>query len=49
MADFTDTVKACLPEIPWTLTDVEVAQRRDLRSQRIFTVDAEDTKGLLIC
>lgn len=50
MADFTDAVKACLPEIPWTLTDVEVAQRRDLRSQRVFTIDAEGAKGnLKVC
>lgn len=45
MADFSEAVKACLPEMPWVLTDVEVSQRRDLRSQRVFTIDAKDAKG----
>ena len=45
MASFSEAVKACLPEMPWVLTDVEVSQRRDLRSQRVFTIDAQDAKG----
>jgi protein SSD1 len=47
MSDFNDAVKACLPEMPWTLTDVEVAQRRDLRSQRVFTIDTRNANGKL--
>jgi exoribonuclease R len=47
MASFSEAVKACLPELPWGLTDVEVSQRRDLRSQRVFTIDARDAKGEL--
>ncbi|KAI8577090.1 hypothetical protein K450DRAFT_253600 [Umbelopsis ramanniana AG] len=46
MANFSEAVKACLPELPWVLTDVEVSQRRDLRSQRVFTIDAQDAKVL---
>jgi exoribonuclease R len=46
MSDFNDAVKACLPQGPFQLTDVEVAQRRDLRSQRVFTIDSKGTKIL---
>ncbi|KAJ2962612.1 hypothetical protein NQZ79_g2269 [Umbelopsis isabellina] len=44
MSDFSDAVKACLPQTPFALSDIEIAQRRDLRSQRVFTIDSKGTK-----
>jgi protein SSD1 len=44
MSDFSDAVKACLPQTPFELSDIEIAQRRDLRSQRVFTINSKGTK-----
>lgn len=44
MSDFNDAVKACLPQTPFELSEIEIAQRRDLRSQRVFTIDSNGTK-----
>lgn len=44
--DFTDNVLKCLPPLPWTIPERELEIRKDLRNERVFTVDAETAKDL---
>ncbi|KAJ7591044.1 SSD1 protein [Mycena floridula] len=44
--DFTDNVLKCLPPIPWTIPEREFELRKDLRGERIFTIDPETAKDL---
>ncbi|CAL1700717.1 unnamed protein product [Somion occarium] len=44
--DFTDNVLKCLPPIPWTIPEREFEVRKDLRSERVFSVDPDDAKDL---
>ena len=37
--DFSEKVLACLPQLPWTITDADVARRTDLRHLDICSVD----------
>ncbi|KZO93722.1 RNB-domain-containing protein [Calocera viscosa TUFC12733] len=44
--DFSDNVLKCLPPLPWTIPDREYETRRDLRSDRVFTIDPSTAKDL---
>jgi protein SSD1 len=44
--EFTDNVMKCLPPIPWTIPERELEVRKDLRQERIFTIDPETAKDL---
>ncbi|KAG6816929.1 hypothetical protein H0H87_001631 [Tephrocybe sp. NHM501043] len=44
--DFTENVLKCLPPLPWTIPERELEVRKDLRSERIFTIDPETAKDL---
>ncbi|KAI0081758.1 RNB-domain-containing protein [Panus rudis PR-1116 ss-1] len=44
--DFTENVLKCLPPIPWTIPEREFEIRKDLRSERVFTIDPTDAKDL---
>ncbi|KAI0660998.1 hypothetical protein C8Q70DRAFT_912537 [Cubamyces menziesii] len=44
--DFTDNVMKCLPPTPWTIPEREFDVRKDLRAERVFTIDPEDAKDL---
>ncbi|KAG5638203.1 hypothetical protein H0H81_001300 [Sphagnurus paluster] len=44
--DFTDNVLKCLPPFPWTIPEREFELRKDLRNERIFTIDPETAKDL---
>ncbi|KIK48946.1 hypothetical protein CY34DRAFT_7939 [Suillus luteus UH-Slu-Lm8-n1] len=44
--EFSDSVLKCLPPTPWTVPEREVEVRRDLREERIFTIDPETAKDL---
>ncbi|THH32915.1 hypothetical protein EUX98_g1301 [Antrodiella citrinella] len=44
--DFTDNVMKCLPPIPWTIPEREFDVRKDLRAERIFSIDPETAKDL---
>ncbi|KAG6837429.1 hypothetical protein H0H93_009523 [Arthromyces matolae] len=44
--EFTDSVVKCLPPLPWTIPEREFEVRRDLRSERIFTIDPTTAKDL---
>ncbi|KAF5388028.1 hypothetical protein D9615_000459 [Tricholomella constricta] len=44
--DFTDNVLKCLPPFPWTIPEREFEVRKDLRSERIFTIDPATAKDL---
>ncbi|OJT03785.1 Virulence protein SSD1 [Trametes pubescens] len=44
--DFSDNVLKCLPPTPWTIPEREFDVRKDLRSERVFTIDPEDAKDL---
>ena len=39
-------VLACLPALPWRISDAELARRRDLRAGRIFSIDPPTAKDL---
>ena len=39
-------VLACLPALPWRISDAELAARRDLRAGRIFSIDPPTAKDL---
>ncbi|KAG7667487.1 hypothetical protein KSW81_001192 [Nannochloris sp. 'desiccata'] len=43
---FTPEVLACLPAVPWSISEVDIAQRRDLRSLRIFSIDPPTARDL---
>jgi len=44
--DFTDNVLKCLPPFPWTIPERELELRKDLRNERIFTIDPATAKDL---
>ncbi|KAH7914175.1 SSD1 protein [Hygrophoropsis aurantiaca] len=44
--EFTDSVLKCLPPTPWTVPEREYEARKDLREERIFTIDPESAKDL---
>lgn len=44
--DFTDNVMKCLPPMPWTIPEREFEVRKDLRSDRVFTIDPDTAKDL---
>ncbi|KAI0723289.1 RNB-domain-containing protein [Earliella scabrosa] len=44
--EFSDNVIKCLPPTPWTIPERELEVRKDLRSERVFTIDPEDAKDL---
>ncbi|KAG8928615.1 hypothetical protein FRC02_006667 [Tulasnella sp. 418] len=44
--EFSENVIKCVPPIPWTIPEREYEVRRDLRSERIFTIDPSRAKDL---
>ncbi|KAG2013594.1 SSD1 protein [Coprinopsis cinerea AmutBmut pab1-1] len=44
--EFSENVLKCLPPIPWTIPEHEFKTRKDLREERIFTIDPETAKDL---
>jgi len=44
--DFTENVLKCLPPVPWVIPEREFEVRKDLRSERIFTIDPDVAKDL---
>ncbi|KAG7096895.1 hypothetical protein E1B28_004301 [Marasmius oreades] len=44
--EFTDNVLKCLPPIPWTIPERELEIRKDLRGERVFTIDPATVKDL---
>ncbi|KAF9464500.1 hypothetical protein BDZ94DRAFT_1321140 [Collybia nuda] len=44
--DFTDNVLKCLPPLPWSIPERELEIRKDLRGDRIFTIDPDTAKDL---
>lgn len=44
--DFPDAVNRCLPPTPWTIPEREYTVRRDMRDERVFTIDPETAKDL---
>ncbi|TPX69416.1 hypothetical protein SpCBS45565_g02427 [Spizellomyces sp. 'palustris'] len=43
---FSDEVLACLPSVPWSIPQEEYSKRRDLRSERIFSIDPQTARDL---
>ncbi|KAJ3280299.1 hypothetical protein HK104_000770 [Borealophlyctis nickersoniae] len=44
--EFSEDVDECLPATPWTIPKEEIAARRDLRQERIFSIDPPTAKDL---
>ncbi|KAF8486539.1 hypothetical protein JB92DRAFT_1526181 [Gautieria morchelliformis] len=44
--DFTDNVIKCLPPVPWTIPEREFDGRRDLRADRVFSIDPSSAKDI---
>ncbi|KAI8982610.1 hypothetical protein BDB01DRAFT_793390 [Pilobolus umbonatus] len=44
--DFSELVLKCLPERPWAIPHMEMKKRRDMRKERIFTIDPSTAKDL---
>ncbi|KAJ7068327.1 SSD1 protein [Mycena amicta] len=44
--DFTDNVIKCLPPMPWTIPEREFEIRKDLRAERVFSIDPATAKDL---
>ncbi|PPQ98528.1 hypothetical protein CVT24_004019 [Panaeolus cyanescens] len=44
--EFTDNVLKCLPPIPWSIPERELELRKDLRNERIFSIDPETAKDV---
>ncbi|THV08492.1 RNB-domain-containing protein [Dendrothele bispora CBS 962.96] len=44
--EFTDNVMKCLPPIPWSVPERELEVRKDLRGERIFTIDPASSRDL---
>lgn len=44
--EFSPVALQSLPETPWSIPSVEYKQRRDLRSERIFSIDPKTAKDL---
>ena len=43
---FSESVMDCLPDIPWSIPSDEVANRRDFRDHRTFSIDPQTAKDL---
>lgn len=44
--EFADNVLKCLPPGPWSIPERELEVRKDLRGERVFTIDPETAKDL---
>lgn len=44
--EFSDLALRSLPVLPWSIPDTEIPKRRDLRNERIFTIDPVTAKDL---
>ncbi|TRM67780.1 hypothetical protein BD626DRAFT_396015 [Schizophyllum amplum] len=44
--DFADNVMKCLPPMPWTIPERELELRKDLRAERVFSIDPDTAKDL---
>ncbi|KAJ8086695.1 Translational repressor [Marasmius tenuissimus] len=44
--EFTENVMKCLPPMPWTIPERELEIRKDLRGERVFTIDPSSAKDL---
>ncbi|KAK7470586.1 Translational repressor [Stygiomarasmius scandens] len=44
--EFTDNVMKCIPPVPWSIPEREFEIRKDLRGERIFTIDPASAKDL---
>ncbi len=44
--DFSDKVNKCLPTIPWSIPEGEYKYRRDMRAERIFSIDPLTARDL---
>lgn len=44
--EFSDVALRSLPVLPWSIPDTEIPKRRDLRNERIFTIDPVTAKDL---
>lgn len=44
--EFSDVALRGLPELPWSIPDSEIEKRRDLRNERIFSIDPITAKDL---
>lgn len=44
--EFSENVLKCLPPTPWVIPERELEGRRDLRQERIFTIDPTGAKDL---
>ncbi|PCH41040.1 RNB-domain-containing protein [Wolfiporia cocos MD-104 SS10] len=44
--DFGESVMKCLPPLPWSIPERELELRKDLRGERIFTIDPHTTKDM---
>ncbi|KAJ7228625.1 SSD1 protein [Mycena pura] len=44
--DFTENVIKCLPPMPWTIPEREYEVRKDLRADRVFSIDPDTAKDL---
>ncbi|KAF9057619.1 hypothetical protein BJ165DRAFT_1335477 [Panaeolus papilionaceus] len=44
--EFTDNVIKCLPPIPWSIPERELELRKDMRNERIFSIDPETAKDV---
>ncbi|KAJ9110263.1 hypothetical protein QFC19_001666 [Naganishia cerealis] len=44
--DFPEAVLRCLPPTPWEIPEREYAVRRDMREERVFSIDPETAKDL---
>ncbi|KAI8643833.1 hypothetical protein BD408DRAFT_341610 [Parasitella parasitica] len=43
---FTPVALQCLPETPWSIPEKEFKSRRDLRNERVFSIDPRTAKDL---
>ncbi|KAI0938093.1 hypothetical protein AcW1_004821 [Taiwanofungus camphoratus] len=44
--DFSENVVKCLPPIPWSIPEREFEVRKDMRGERVFTIDPDGAKDL---
>ncbi|KAK2466250.1 hypothetical protein APHAL10511_001892 [Amanita phalloides] len=44
--EFTENILKCLPPMPWIIPERELEARKDLRNERIFTIDPKTAKDL---
>ncbi|KAK9763478.1 hypothetical protein K7432_009798 [Basidiobolus ranarum] len=44
--NFDEGVQGCLPSMPWSIPDSEYQSRKDLREDRLFTIDPSTAKDL---